>query len=221
MHHLCNVWFGNMEKKLTTQLNCILRPSLAEIDPMLRVLASISALIREIDKEFSVSSNYLKGHGELFLEWMQAHHPGELLLHVERVSGLVQDMCTEGSMVILMNYPYCVDFLDRNLRMRKKNDKASVLQLNLFVPLTSSEMIALMRLLSILHISACMPIRWLVGKTNELKECGWGPMSMGRVIDTLEAKMKIITRNPENFLEKKYMMNMFEEYRSKLPPLKE
>lgn len=63
-------------------------------------------------------------------------------------------------------------------------------------------MIALVRLLSILHISACMPIRWLAGKTHELKEYGWGPMSMGRVIDTLEAKMKIITRNSEKILNK-------------------
>ena len=62
MHHLCTVWFRNMEKKLTSQLNCILRSSLEEIDPTLRVLASIGALVRAIDKEFSVSSNYPKGY---------------------------------------------------------------------------------------------------------------------------------------------------------------
>jgi hypothetical protein len=67
MHHLCNIWFGNMEKKFTTQLNCILRSSLDEIVPTLRVLESISALIRAIDKEFSLLSNYPKLHGELFL----------------------------------------------------------------------------------------------------------------------------------------------------------
>jgi hypothetical protein len=32
MHHLCNVWFGNMEKKLTKKLNVILRSDLDEID---------------------------------------------------------------------------------------------------------------------------------------------------------------------------------------------
>ena len=35
MHHLRNVWFGNMEKKLTKRLNMILRSSLDEIDPKL------------------------------------------------------------------------------------------------------------------------------------------------------------------------------------------
>jgi hypothetical protein len=68
MHHLRNIWFGNMEKKLTTKLNLILKVSLDEIDPKLRVSSSISAIIRAVDKEFSMSSNYPKGHGEVFLE---------------------------------------------------------------------------------------------------------------------------------------------------------
>ncbi len=83
MHHLRNVWFGNMEKKLTTSLNVLLRSLLDVIDPRLHVTASISAIIRAVDKEFSLSANYPKGHGELFLEWMRVHHSGELLLHVE------------------------------------------------------------------------------------------------------------------------------------------
>ena len=57
-----------MEKKLTTKLNLILKASLDEIDPKLRVSSSISAIIRAVDKEFSLSSNYPKGHGEVFLE---------------------------------------------------------------------------------------------------------------------------------------------------------
>ena len=221
MHHLRNVWFGNMEKKLTKQLNLLLRSDLDEIDPRLRVTASVSALIRAIDKEFSLSSNYPKGHGELFLEWMREKHPGALLLHVERASGSRQDLCTEGSMAILMNYPYYVEFLDRSLRKRNKNDKASILQLNLFVALTSSEMIALVRLLSILHVSVCMPVRWLAGKTHELKEHNqWGPMSMGRVLDTLEASMIEIAANPNTILDENYMMNIFKVYIEELPPFK-
>ena len=42
MHHLRNVWFGNMEKKLTKKLNALLRSDLDEFDPRLRVTASIS-----------------------------------------------------------------------------------------------------------------------------------------------------------------------------------
>ena len=93
-------------------------------------------------------------------------------------------------MDIITNNPYFVKFLDHSLHKRKGNDQASILQLNLFVALTSSETIVLVRLFSILHIFVCMPIRWLAGKTHELKEHGWGPMSMGRVLDTLEASME-------------------------------
>ena len=90
----------------------ILRLSLDEIDSKLQVTTLISAMIRAIDKEFSLSANYPKGHGQLFLEWMREKHPGKLLLHVERASGSRQDLCTEGCMAILMNYPYYIKFLD-------------------------------------------------------------------------------------------------------------
>ncbi len=68
MNHLRNVWFGNVKKALLTHLNALLRSSLDEINLQLRMAASISTVIHAIDKEFSLSSNYPKGHGELFLE---------------------------------------------------------------------------------------------------------------------------------------------------------
>ncbi len=166
---------------LSTHLNALLRSSLDEIDPQLWVTASISTIIRAIDKEFSLSSNYPKGHGELFLEWIREHYPGVLLMHVKRAAGSRQDLCTEGSLPIYMNYPYYVEFLDSALRKprRTKNESASILQKNLFVVLTSTEMIGLVRLLSILHISICMPFRYLAGKCHEFKQFGWGAADMG------------------------------------------
>ena len=104
---------------------------------------------------------------------MRVKHLNELILRVERASGSRQDLCTEGIMTILMNCLYYVDILDRSQRKRKKNDKASILQLNLFLGLISSDMIVLVRLLSILQISACMKFHWLAKKTLELKEYGW------------------------------------------------
>ena len=71
MNHLRNVWLGNAEKALTKDLNVHLRASLDEIDPKLRVTASMSAIIRAVDKEFSLSANYPKGHGKIFLEWIR------------------------------------------------------------------------------------------------------------------------------------------------------
>ena len=75
MNHLQNVWFGNVDKALSTHLNALLCSSLDKIDPQLRVTVSISAVIRAVDKEFSLLSNYPKGHGELFCEWVREHYP--------------------------------------------------------------------------------------------------------------------------------------------------
>ena len=73
-------------------------------------------------------------------------------------------------MAIFMNYPYYVEFLDEQLRkLKKANQQASILQQNLFVVLTSNEMIAMARLMSILHISVFMPFRFLAGKCHELR----------------------------------------------------
>ena len=111
MHHLRNVWFGNMEKDLTKELNTLLRVSLDEIDPKLRVTSSMSAIIRAIEKEFGLCANYVKGHGALFAQWMYETHPGASLFHVARASGSRQDLCTEGSLPIFMNYEYYLEFL--------------------------------------------------------------------------------------------------------------
>ncbi len=130
MNHLQNVWFGNVEKALSAYLNAILQVDLDEIDPKLQVTASINAIICAVDKELSLSSNYPKGHGDLFLEWICEHYPGILLMHVEHAAGSRQDLCTEGSLAIFMNYPFYVEFLDSALCKPRKtmNENASILQ---------------------------------------------------------------------------------------------
>ena len=94
MQHLRNVWIGSTEKSLTSELNNVLCVSLEEIDPMIRVSSSISSVIRAVDKEFSLSEKYPKGHGGLFGECMLQRYPGALLLHVKCAAGSRQDLCT-------------------------------------------------------------------------------------------------------------------------------
>ena len=221
MNHLRNVWIGGMEKSLSKYLNQMLRSSLDDIDSTLRVTTSISAVIRAIDKEFSLSANYPKGHGELFLEWIRENYPGVLLLHVERASGSRQDLCTEGCLAIFMNYEYYVEFLDQMLRKRDANEKASILQQNVFVILTSVELLALSRLLSIIHLSISMPVRFLAGKSHQFAKHGWSAADMSRVIDTLHSKLNDIHKNPSLILNENFMMNIFQQYRNELPPFEE
>ena len=184
MHHLRNVWFGGIEKALTTYLNALLKDSLENIDSHLRVSTSMSALIRAFDKEFSLCANYPKGHGEEFKEWIKKNHPGELLLHVERASGSRQDLFVEGAPAVYWNRQYCIEFLDEQLRLPSKGN---VLQENLFIVLSSLEMVGLSRILSILYLCIVIPVRWLSAKTHTLGKYNWGARSMGRVLDILEA----------------------------------
>ena len=114
-----------------------------------------------------------------------------------------QDLCTEGSCPIYMNYPYYVEFLDNALRKprKMKNESASILQKKMFVVLTSSEMIALVPFLSILHLSICMTFRYLAGKSHEFKQYGWGAADMGLVLDTLSKKLQRVHDNPRLILD--------------------
>ena len=72
-----------------------------------------------------------------------------------------------------------------------------------------------------MYISIILPMRWLAGKTPELAEYNWGPVSMGRALDTLHATMKEIIEKPSLILEEDYMMNIFKEYIDELTPFKE
>ena len=56
-HHLQNIWFKAMETALTSKLNEILRSSLEEIAPELRVTCSFSAISRAYDMGFSRCTN--------------------------------------------------------------------------------------------------------------------------------------------------------------------
>ena len=112
-----------------------------------------------------------------------------------------------------MNYPYYLEFLDWMLKKTGNNAKASLLQRNLFVVLESVEMIALARLLSIIHISVCMPFHWLAGKTHRLKDYkNWGPPSMARVIYTLREKINAISKKTDIILNEQFMIDIFKEY---------
>jgi hypothetical protein len=86
-------------------------------------------------------------------------------------------------------------------------------------------MIALSRLLSILHISVCTLFRWLAGKTHELQDYGtdfgWGAMSMLGVIDTLYEKMNELHKSPSLIVDDGFMMIIFNEYLLELPPFEE
>ena len=118
-------------------------------------------------------------------------------MHVEFAAGSRQDICTEGSLAIYMNYTCYVKFLDTMLcKPRQKNMNSRILQQNLCVVLTSSSMIALARLNSIIHGAIFMPFSFLAGKTYQFKYHNWSEGHMARVLDNLYKKAKKIQTDP-------------------------
>jgi hypothetical protein len=79
------------------------------------------AVLRAADKEFSLSVNYPKGHGDMFKHWLLKFHPGALLVPVQRMAGSRQDLATKGAAAVYWNWIYYVEFLDECLRGSKDN----------------------------------------------------------------------------------------------------
>ena len=61
----------------------------------------------------------------------------------------------------------------------------AILSTKLFIMLCSSEVIAMLRVLSILHISVCLPTRWLAGNTQNLANYDFGYYDMGSAQDLM------------------------------------
>ena len=163
-HHLRNVWINGVAKSVSSYMKEYLSDSLDNISSFLRISPDLAHIIRAYHKEFSLTANYPKRHGELFRDWIIKNHPMAFLLHTERANGNRQDVICMGADAVYINRPLNVEFLDQRLRIK---DNANILQENLFVVLSSLEMVAVSRLFSILHVPIVIPFRWLADLLNE------------------------------------------------------
>ena len=97
--------------------------------------------------------------------------------------------------------------------MEKK--RGNTLIQNLWVLLSSSEMIAQTRLYGIMYFTICVPMRWLSGKSHELKdfpvgaspEDQWCAKSIEKVADDLLNHVNQIIALPSLFLSETFMMS--------------
>ena len=79
-------------------------------------------------------------------------------------------------------------------------------------------MVANSRMCAILHLSICLPMRWLAGNCHRLHkdDPSWGVFSMGEVDDALHSAMMIIKNNPSKFLSEDFIMTIFSTFRKQL-----
>ena len=132
-----------------------------------------------------------------------------------------QDLCVKGAPAILMNLPYYLEFL--NWRMSAVGGKSNAIPATkMWIMLQSFKVIALLRVLSILHITICLPVRWLAGKCHELKDYDFGYYNMGTVLTCMESAFHEISDEPSLFLDEEFMMDkLFGKIIDKVVPRRE
>ena len=108
-----------------------------------------------------MTTNYAKGHGHNYQQYIELNHPGKrYILPTHVIGGSRQDSSFEGVLPVYNVCEYILQFLNKQLKTRE-----NILQNSLFISLGSMEVLA--------HLPMC----WLAGKTHELV--------MGKALDSL------------------------------------
>jgi hypothetical protein len=76
---LQNIWFGAVTKQLNKTLADLLEDDLNKIPSIICMSTKIENILCCIEKEFGLMTNYAKGHGSIFENWMQTYHPTSYL----------------------------------------------------------------------------------------------------------------------------------------------
>ena len=212
-NHLRNTWMDHVETYLARKLEDHLKHDLELIPSHLRVTCRLSELLIQVDKEYNFSANYPKGHGDAFHDWLKKYHPGKRFLPTIRVcGGSRQDYAFEGAFPVY-------DALDEMLLFTEHclNSGENILQRCLFTALGSMEVVAQLRVASVLFLSLIVPMRWLAGNTHKVAHRDWGERSMGRAIDLLHNAFIKVRDNPKLFLDYEFIMTIFEPLYEQLP----
>jgi hypothetical protein len=106
-----------------------------------------------------------------------------------------------------MNTPYYLEFLNWWLSIGGR-DNVGILATKLFAMLRSAEVIALLRVLSIPHITICLPTRWLAGRTQNLAEYNFGYRNMGNVLVLMENAFPKINNDSSFIIDEEFMMEV-------------
>ncbi len=134
------MWIGAIEIHLSRKVTQILVEELALIPPHLHVKCNISNVCQCVYKEFNFTVNYPKSHGDAFHDWMRRFHPGKLMMPViHTLGGDRQDYSFEGALPVYMGRKFFVQFFHEELC---SSSNENILQMNIFIILRSTEMIA-------------------------------------------------------------------------------
>ena len=208
------MWIGGTHKGVNKWAKGELENSIKHISSVWRVSSDVKDIIHLMHKEFSLTANYPKGHGQIFRDWFLEKHAGEFLFQTERTAGSRQDIVAMGSLALYWNRNVYIEFLSDRMKWYGGVEK-NILQSCLWMELTSLEVATCARLFSILYLSLIVPVRWFAAKTHKLSHrtvngYPWGVRSMGIVADIIYDKFHMIKNDPSLIINEKFMMSMFD-----------
>ena len=100
-NHLRNTWFEAIELYLSRKVTDLLRDDLESIPLHLCVSCKLGDLLRQVDKEYSFTTNYFKGSGDAYSDWKERFRPGKRYMPPIRVlGGNRQDAAFEGALPV-------------------------------------------------------------------------------------------------------------------------
>ena len=184
-----------------------LHKSLCDIESRLRVTANMKSILRALDKCFSLLANYPKGNGVEFKHWLEKYHDCVPLYPVQRSTGARNDMILEGAAAVYINGWLYKLFLDEQLSTPKADN---ILQENLFIVLSSAELLAASRVFSIIHFTINIPMRWLAGNSKDLAAYDWSVVSMSRAIDCVYNALLLIKEDGKRLTDESFMLSIFD-----------
>jgi hypothetical protein len=181
------------------------------------VSCKISNLLRQVNKEYSFTTNYFKGNSNNYADWKERFCLGKRYLPpIKVLGGNPQDAAFEGALPVYDGHADMLIFTNKCLLASN-----NLLQCLLFIILGSMEMIAQLRVASILYLGVVLLMRWLAGNTHKLAKYGWGERSMGRAITLLHDAFVEIQSDGSLLLEQDFIMNIFSPLYKEIPPLKQ
>ena len=206
IQHWRNVWINVVAKAVSKFMNGLLEESLDNISPFLCVSPDLENFIHAFQKEFSLNTNYPKGHGEKFRDWIINKYPNEFIMNTERESGSRQYIITMGDGTIYWNRIFNSEFLDEYICIK---EKTNILQQNILTILIYIEIIATSRLFEKLHVEICMPFRWTTWNAHKLAHQNCSVRSMGHEIDILHTAYNDLIDDPRLTHNKSFMMHIY------------
>ena len=110
-NHMRDLWIGGTHKGVNKWAKGELENSIKHISPVWRVSSDVKDIIHSMHKEFSLTANYPKGHGQIFRDWFLEKHAGEFLFQTEHTAGSRQDIVAMGSLAFYWNRNVYLEFL--------------------------------------------------------------------------------------------------------------